>query len=236
MGDPRLQPTDDPPNMSHPFGQDAAQLTRSGSQEEDELRKGRPGASSQQSTSQLGYSGGHQYQHQQNMLTRPEPFTLGSLGTALPDLPYQNHGQYPSASASSGYIYPIQNSPQFAGAQAINPPNAPHQYQAQYQDIYAAGNPPSGPHLQQGTAVGGQFYHQGYMGLQQQQGTPYFIQPSQYNPNGQMYAGMQQPAQFGARPGFSGDSRNLTQKRPNEYIGGVPPSGGLRGSSSIGEP
>jgi len=224
----------DPSNMSQSSRRDAAQLSRPGPHEGEDARKSQQGTSSQ-NTTHVGHIPGQQYfPQQQNLQTRPEPFNLGPLSAALPDPSYQNYGQpqrYPSASQSSGIIYQMQNPPQFGGPQAMSPTNAPYPYQAQYQSIYATGNSPSPPHLQQGPAMGNQFY-QGFIGQQQQLGTPPFIQPSHYS---QMYSGMPQPQQYGPRGGYSADSQIPQQQRPNEYLGVISPTGGSGMPSRIGE-
>lgn len=79
--------------------------------------------------------------------------------------------------------------------------------------------------------MGNQFY-QGFIGQQQQLGTPPFIQPSHYS---QMYSGMPQPQQYGPRGGYSADSQIPQQQRPNEYLGVISPTGGSGMPSRIGE-
>jgi hypothetical protein len=165
-----------------------------------------------------------------------ENFNMSAVGNALPDLSYQGYGQvppqrYPQGPASPGLLYPIQNVPQYTGATSVSPASATYHmpYQGQYQGMYGASNPAQ--HLQPGTA-GGQFYpNQGYVGQQQQQGSPYLVQPNQYGVQSQIYSGMS--PQYGMRSSFSGESRLSGQQRATEFLG-ASVSGPAGRSSSIG--
>jgi hypothetical protein len=180
------------------------------------------------------------YSSQQHIqYPRPEGFNMAALGNALPDLAYQGYGQvssqrYPQSPASPGILYQLQNVPQYTGAPNISPSLATYNmtHPAQYQGMYGAGHAGSAQQLSSDTAAGNQFYHnQGFEGQQQQQGSPYLMQPSQYASQGQIYGGS--PSQYGMRSSFSGDSRLPGQQRPNEYL--VASAGGSNGrSGSIG--
>jgi len=178
-------------------------------------------------------------QQQQLPQTRMDSFNMNSIGATLPDLSYQNYGQLQPQryalghSSSTGLIYQLPNPPQFSTAQTLAPSsNSPYNipYQGQYQGMYAPGHTPSPPHLQSSTS---QFYqNQAFMPQQQQQGSAYFIQSSQYSPQGHMYPPVPSPTQYGPRSGFSGgDPRLQAQQRTNEYLKASYPSGTVRPTS-----
>ena len=172
---------------------------------------------------QPGYPPMQSYSPQQHMQhARPENFNMSALGNALPDLAYQGYGhvppqRYPQGLAPPGVLYQVQNVSPYSSAPSISPSSATFnmQYQGQYQGMYGSGGPAQ--HLQPGTA-GGQFYppNQGFVGHQQQQGSPYLVQPNQYGVQGQMYTGG--PSQYGMRASFSGESRH-GQQRSAEFLG-----------------
>jgi hypothetical protein len=183
------------------------------------LRKGRQQTSSQQSISPPSYVPSQQYGSQyQALQARPDPFNLNQLSTALPDSSYQNYGQlpprFPSASGSSGLVYPTQNNPQYAAPQALSPTNAPYSYQTPFQGAYVAGNPPPV------AGLGNQFYHQGYMGRPQQHTSPYIIQPNQFPLHPPAFPGIQQPQQYGSRGSISEENRAALQQRSGRGQGG----------------
>jgi hypothetical protein len=239
MGDVPLgsQPTGRSSNMAHSSRQESSQSPPTALHEDSEGRKGQQGIPSQTS-----YPHSQPYPQQQYpSQTRAESFNMNALGSALPDLSYQNYG--PSlpqryAASSSGLVYHPQ-APQFAGAQNLAPSGNPQYnvpYQGQYQGIYPQGQSPSPPHLHPGVpAASNQFYHNQMFLGQQQQGSPYFVQPSQYSPQNQMYPTLPSPTQYNSRSSFPGDTRFQTQQRANEYLDANYTSGGAGRSSSIGE-
>ena len=239
MGDTSTpQPLGDFTNVPQGTQSNASQPSSQGPYSENETRRGPQPLSAQ--SSQIGYPQMQPYSSQQHIQhPRPEDFNMAALGNALPDLAYQGYGQvssqrYPQGPASPGMLYQLQNVPQYAGAPNISPSSATYNmtYPAQYQGMYGAGHAGSTQHLSSGTVAGNPFYHnQGFVGQQQQQGSQYILQPSQYAPQGQIYGGS--PSQYGMRSTFSGDSRLPRQQRPNEYL--VASAGGLNErSGSIG--
>jgi hypothetical protein len=213
MGDSASRPPEGSQSSSRP--EDLAIPTSQGSQNLDQnVRKGRRDAPSQPSTSQTPYAQGHQYAgaQYQNLQARPDSFNLTQLSTALPDSSYQNYAQlpqrYPSAAGPSGLAYPTHNTSPYAAQQAISPTNPQYQYQIPFQGAYIAGNP------QPVAAMGNQFYHQGYVGRQQQHGAPYIIQPNQFPIHNPAYPGVQPPAQWAPRGSVSEETRAGLQQRP----------------------
>jgi hypothetical protein len=232
------QPPGDFTNVPQGTRSNGSQPSSQGPYSENETRRGPQPLSAQ--SSQIGYPQMQAYSSQQHIqYPRPEIFNMAAIGNALPDLAYQGYGQvssqrYPQSPASPGVLYQLQNVPQYTGAPNISPSPATYNmtHPAQYQGMYGAGHAGSAQQLSSGTAAGNQFYHnQGFEGQQQQQGSPYLVQPSQYASQGQIYGGS--PSQYGMRSSFSGDSRLPGQQRPNEYL--VASAGGSNGrSGSIG--
>jgi hypothetical protein len=210
MVDSPLRPTD-LTVMCQPFGRDAS-LSQTGLYKDRDGRKGQQGTSLPQRASQTIYIQSQKYaSYQQPLPTWPESFNFGQLIPALPDLPYQNYDyvppRYPSACASSGLAYQMLNNYQYAGPQVMSPTRTLYPYQAQYHEVSVAANAPPP------TALGTQFYYQESMGPQQQYGSPYFIELSQYGLYSQVYPGSQQPAQFGSRGSFTAESRIPSHQR-----------------------
>jgi hypothetical protein len=205
---------------------DAPQL---GSQEDADSRVDQPGIILQETTSQANNLQTQQSPPgQQESQSRLQPFNLGPLETALPDLPYQNYGplpqRYPPAPGPSGLPYQVQNVPQYAGMQAMGSANAPY-YQGQYQGVYIS---PSQ------SAIGKQSYHQEFMQQQHQFGSPHYSQPNPYSSHNQMYSGLQQPALYGALGNPPMDGRVPLQQHPNDFLGVPSPGSGAGRSSSTG--
>lgn len=223
-------------------GRQESQPSPTGIYEDNEARRGQSGTPLESNIplSQL-------YQQQQfSSNTRAGSFAMNSLTTTLPDLSYQNYNQlqtqrFVSAPSSSGLVYQMPNVQQFPSAQALGPSgntqyNMPYQgqFQGHFSGLYAQGHSPTPPHLHHtGSATSNQFYlNQGFMGQQQQQSSPYLMQPGQYSPQGQMYPPVPSPGQYGARNSFSEDTRFQIQ-RPNESLGLNYSGGGTGRSSSI---
>ena len=245
MGDTPVgsQPVGDYSNPSQTARANVSQLSSPGLYDESEARRAQHGAF-QSTSSHSGHSPNQPYPPQQHTSqSRQEPFGMTSLSSALPDVSYQSYNQlapqrYPPSPSSSALAFQMQNIPQFGNPSAMGQPagNAPYNipYQAQYQGMYAQGHAPSPQHLQSTTPSGTQFYHgQGFIGQPQQPGSPFFIQPSQYGPQGHMYATSPSVAQYGVRGSFPNESRVLPQQRSNEYLGGGSSAPGR--SSSIGK-
>jgi hypothetical protein len=228
-------------NMAHSTRQEPMQPSPSDQYEGTERRK-----ELQETFPQANYSNPLLYSppQQQQPPMRADSFSMNSLGSALPDLSYQSYGQlssqrYAPGASSSNLLYQLPNTTQFVGAQGINSSgNSPYSmpYQGQYPGIYATGHGP--PHMQSSTSPTNQFYHnqafqQQQQQQQQQQNPPYFMQPNQYTPQGQMYSQLQ--SQYGQRNNFVGDPRLQSQQRANEYLGINYASGVDGRSSSIGK-
>lgn len=220
MGDSVSQTSDESKKLAQSGGQDAL-TSQVGANANRNAGKGRQETLSQQNVPQTGYVQGHGQQypsHYHPAQTRPDPYNLSQLTTALPDTSYQNYGQrFPSAPGSSGLGYPTQHSPQYA-PQPMASSNAPYPYQTPFQGVYVAGNPPAV------AGMGNQFYHQGYIRTQQQ---PYMMQPNQFPLHSPVFPGMQHPSQYGSRGSISEESRGAGQQRTGGEQGG---------SDSIGKP
>ena len=239
MGDQpsRSQPVGDFSNPSQTSSANVSQLPNPGLYDENEARTAQHGTF-QSIPPQAGYSPNQPYPiQQQASQSRQEHFGMSSLNSALPDVSYQNYNQlstqrYPPSSSASALAYQTQNIAQFGNTPTMGQPaaNIPYNmpYQAQFHGIYAPGHVPSPQQLQPAAASGTQFYGQGYAGQGQQTGPPFFIQPSQYAPQGHMYSANPAVAQYGGRGGFVTGSRVTPQQRSNEYLGG--------GSSAPGRP
>jgi hypothetical protein len=237
MGDtpPHRQPSGDFTNAPQGTRPPVSMASGRGSYNENETRTGQSAPSAP--SPQPGYPPMQSYSPQQHIQpTRPENLNMNALGNALPDLAYQGYGHVPpqrysqNPAASSGLLYQVQNVSPYSGAPNISPSSATFnmQYQGQYQGMYGTGNPAQ--HLQPGT-TGGQFYpNQGFVGHQQQQGTPFLVQPNQYGRQSQMYAGS--PSQYGMRANFSGESRPGQQRAAD--FPGASTAGPAGRSSSIG--
>jgi hypothetical protein len=194
-------------------------------------------------------SQGH-YPHGQSFPTQQhgsqgqqDHFNMGPLGTALPDMSYMNYGnaspqRYSSGPSPPAHLYQLQSMPQLGGPASMNPlaTNLPYnvQYQAPYQSMYLPGQSQTSANSQSGLNIGNQFYQgQAFMG--QAPVAPYFIQPGQYAPQGQMYSANSSSGQYGPRGSSTGDNRPLPQQRSGEYQTGTLIDGVQRISSSIGE-
>lgn len=231
-------------NMAHSNRQEL-QPSPTGIYDDSEAGKEQMAATSQSNFHQSQSYPQQQYPSQ----TRADSYNMNTLTTALPDLSYQNYDhlqpqRYASGPSPSGLAYQLPNVQQYASAQNLAPSGSSHypmpyqgHFQGQFPGLYAQAHSPSPPHLQHtGSVASNHFYNnQGFMGQQQQQGSPYYVQPGQYSPQAQMYPAIPSPGQYGARNSFSGDTRFQTQQRTNESLG-VNYSGGAIGrSSSIGE-
>ena len=235
MGDavPRRQPSGDFNDAPQGARSNVSQFSGRSPHSENENRTGPQVPSAPSPLPRTGYPPSQSYSPQQHIQQgRSENFNMNALGNALPDLAYQSYGhlqpqRYPQGPVSPGLLYQIQNVPQYTGNASITPSTAAYNipYQGQYQGMYGAGNPAQ--HLQTG-AAGGQFYNQGFVAQQQQQGTPYLVQPNQFGVQNQMYGGS--PTQYGMRGGFSGENRVSGQQRPPEFLGAS--AGGQAGKSS----
>lgn len=237
MGDvpPHRQPSGEFTSAPQGTRPSVSQSSGRSTYNENETRTGQPAPSAP--SPQPGYPPMQPYSSQQHIQhARSENFNMNALGNALPDLAYQSYGhvppqRYPQGPASPGVLYQVQNVPPYTGAPSVSPSSATFnmQYQGQYQGMYATGNPAQ--HLQPG-AAGGQFYpNQGFVGHQQQQGSPYLVQPTQYGVQSQMYTGS--PSQYGMRGSFSGETRLPGQQRATEFLG-ASAAGPAGRSSSIG--
>jgi hypothetical protein len=240
----------DPPTGSLPLGDysnppsgptvNVSEPLNLGTYEETEGNKGLHG-NSPLSTSQGGHASMQSFPSHQ---ARQEHFNMTSLGTALPDISYQNYSnlpghRYPSAPPHSPLLYQMQNVPQFTGSSAMSPPNTNlaynFQYQNQYPGLYASGQTPPPPNLQAGMNATSQFYQgQGLIG-HQQPGSNFFVQQGQYASQGQVYAGHTAAGQFGTRGSFTGDDRLVVQQRGNDFVAGGYSGGSAGRSGSIGE-
>jgi hypothetical protein len=182
-----------------------------------------------------------QHTQQNNPQGRQYPFNMASLGSALPDMSFQNYGssltqRYTAGQTGPQHLYQMQSppisSPSGMSSQTANMPYTV-QYTGQY-PMYAPGQNSSGQNMGTAGVVGNQFYQDpGHMG--QQQGSPFFAVPGQYGhgPQMQMYAGNPLPTQFGQRVAYQGDGRSTTQQRSTDSPGTGP--GGAGRSGSIGE-
>lgn len=222
MGDTAPQTTDESKNLAQ-IGERIVPVSQESLHSDRSVGKGRQEPLPQQGISQAPFVHGQQYApHYQTLQTRPDSFNLSQLSTALPDSSYQNYGQvpqrFPSGAGPSGIIYPTQNNSHYATLQAMSPSTAQYPYQAPFQGAYITAN------QQPVAGMGNQFYHQGYIGRQQQHG-PYIIQQNQFPLHNQAYSGMQQPAPWGPRGSVSDESRTTLQQRLGE---------GQKGSDSIG--
>lgn len=228
MGDSIPQPADESKMLAQSGGK-GAHVSQESANVNRNAEKGRQETLSQQNIPQTSYAQGHSPQypspyHQSQ--TRSDPYNLSQLNTALPDVSYQNYGhlpqRFPPAPGSSGLGYATQNSPQYATPQAVAPNNAQYPYQAPFQGIYVAGNPAAV------AGIGNQFYHPGYIGRQQQHGSPYIMPPNQFPLHNPAFPGMQHPSQYGSRGSVSEESRGTIQQRPNGDQGGSDSIGKLR--------
>jgi hypothetical protein len=166
---------------------------------------------------------------------RSSSFNMASIGGALPDSPNFGQGfvQQPSQRFLSGpsqaaLMYQMQQTTQFPGQMNINQSNNPAynmQYPQQYQGKYTQ---QAHPLLQQsGSSPGSQFVaSHGFMpGLQTQQISPYFYQPSpvQYGQQAQGYP-VNQPQTYGTpygrRVSMSGEGSFPPHQLSGEHPGG----------------
>jgi hypothetical protein len=221
--------------------QNSAQRSSTSSFDESEGPKayqGGPHASS----SQGNYPHAQSVQMQQHgSQSRQEHLNMASLATALPDMSYLNYSnvspqRYASGPSPSQHLYHLQSMPQLNGPINQSATNLPYnvQYQAPYQGMYVPGQSPPTVNSQSGLNIGNQFY-QGQPFMGQAPVSPYFIQPGQYGPQGQMYTANPSMGQYGSRGSFTGDNRPLPQQRSGEYQPGTLIDGMQRRPSSIGK-
>ena len=232
MGDTPLGPPSSGgrPNSAYHNRQDLSHYS-TGSPDDD----GEPRNSQQGNSSHGAYTQSSHHSPQQNPQARAESFNMNHLGTALPDVSYQQsyssqQARYPSAQSPTGQLFQQNHAPQFSGSPGIqSPANMTYnpQYNNQYQGPYVSTQTPSPPHLQPGSPAANQFYQNQIILAQQQQqhqhhqqqlhGAAYYIQQGHYNPQTQMIPGVMATAQYGARNNFSGGGRPQ-QQHANEYI------------------
>jgi hypothetical protein len=236
------QPALRPSKMAHPNRPESSQSLSTGNYDEGvEARKEQPGRQLPTTHIPTQSFASQQYATQ---TTRGENYNMNALGTALPDLSYQNYMPLQrNPSGSAGVLYPVPTGQQYATAQTFSTPtNSQYNmnYQAQYPGVYNLGHSASVPQISSGTpATSNQFYHnQTFIGQQQQQqqSPPYFVQPNQYNRHNQMYSPIPS-VQYASPASFSSDTRFHTQHRDGDYLGagGGFPSGGAVWSGSTGQ-
>ncbi len=168
--------------------------------------------------------------HQLGLQGRMDSFNMANIGSALPEMQYQNYGQiplqrYPQAST---IMYQPQNMAQFGSPNTINQNLRTGHYNMPFAHQYQGFYTPDNAQLPQGNPssinTSSQFY-QGHNFIaqhpQQQMGTPYFV-PGQYGPQTPVYMGNSSPVQYGFQGGLVADTRNTIQPRETDFSGGMP--------------
>ncbi|EPE31802.1 RNA-binding, RBD [Glarea lozoyensis ATCC 20868] len=170
---------------------------------------------------------------------RPDAFSMGNIGAALPEVQYHNYHnttEQQRQQVHNAPNYQMQGMTQFSGqqAQGSSIPSMPYSvpYQNQFPGMYSAQHA-TPQHVQSSPNSNGQFFQgQGYMGQlpQQQQIPPYFVSSAQYGHHGsQMYHSGVVPS--GVRGTFA-DSRQLSPQ-VNDFSGGFPRAGSQGRAGSI---
>lgn len=237
------QPDGNLPDSSQGSRQNVPQLSTPISYDGSEVRRGYPGVS-QSNTPQGSFPTVPSFTQQQNPSPgRQDPFSMTSLGSALPEM-FQGYSSMPSqrysVSHSTSLPHYHQPNAQFVGPAGMTPPSGsmPYniQYQPQYQGMYAPAHSQAPTNLGAGAVMGSQFYQgQPYINPSQQSGSSFYVQPSQYGVQNQMFASNASTGQYGVRGGFVVDPRLANQQRGSEYLGGPSGGGNAGRAGSIGK-
>ncbi|CZR50729.1 uncharacterized protein PAC_00603 [Phialocephala subalpina] len=233
------QPDGNLPNSSQPSRQNVQHLTTAVSYDGSEVRRGYHGSS--QSNTPGSFPSVPSFPQQQSASPgRQDSFGMSSLGSALPDA-FQGYSnipsqRYPVNHPASPPQYHQQNA-QYAvpAGMTSTTGSIPYniQYQPQYQGMYAPAHSQSPTNLGVAAVMGSQFYQgQPYMVSPQQSGS-FYVQPSQYGVQNQMFPNNASTGQYGVRGGFGVDARLATQHRGTEYLSGTSGGGNSGRSASI---
>jgi hypothetical protein len=232
MGDklPGSQPVGDFSNRS-PTGRNLSRISPAGSYDSDSDRR-----KQFQDGPQLVIPQGN-YQNMQSFPShssqgRPEAFNMAAIGTALPNMAFQNYSdqsaqRYATNISPTHPMYQVQGVPHYSSLPTMNPTNTNLPYNThlpqQYPGVFTQGqSQPS----QTGMGAGHPMYQQ------------YYVQPGQYVPQNQVYLGASggsMAGQYGGRGGpFPTDGQPSARQR-SEYSLASSTSGpsGRAGASSV---
>jgi len=211
-------PTVTQPVVGSMHNASAPDVSQSSSAEfyEDGSRKSGQRPSSQPGMSQANRPSYSSYPQQQpTSQAGPEAFNMSPIAAVLPDQSYQSYGQrYPQGASHSTSVYPTPNMHPY-GPTVMSPPPTGNSYNMSYQPQFPGYAPDqaSSQHMPHATQINTQFYsNQGFMGGQQP-GSPYFVQPTQFSHQNQMYTGPPMATQYVTRGGFTGENRLPVQQR-----------------------
>ncbi|KAI9641139.1 hypothetical protein NHQ30_010569 [Ciborinia camelliae] len=159
-----------------------------------------------------------------------ETFNMTTLGTALPDMPYQSHGQ--RFSQSPGAPLPYMYQMQFANQGVLSPPPTASPYTTLYQTqygMYPSNQQMQPQHMHMATNNPRFYVNQGYMGHPQSQQTAsqYYIQPGSFGQQGQIYTGNPMGVRYPQRGSFPGDNRPISQQHNDMFVNVTGQTGNL---------